>query len=353
MLRLSSSQHSVSRFLVLLVWVSIPGVCYGQQTFSDVPFGHPAHQAAEFLKANDIVSGYDDGTFQPDKPVNRAEALKLIIAPLIEQEKLNSVKTTVYEDIPEGTWYLAYVEAGRTNGIIDGPPKKTRFNGGDPVIKAEFLKMVQIAHGADPAAAYSEIRLPIASDVSDTSAWFYPYMRYALSASMTQVSPQGELQPGKQLTRGETAILLHRLIMYNSGRRARALVSTVGDELNNVRRMLGENNLTQAQYASARALIAARGLHAKVPDDTEAQGAVKAAESFRAVVRAITAQKAGDHDETIRLAGEAWQLSTRAAELSENLLTFKEEIQAYAKAMADASRTAKVEVESENGGENN
>ena len=58
------------------------------QSFKDVPASHPAYAAVEYLKSANIVSGYPDGTFQPNRPVNRAEALKLILGPVVPAEGL-------------------------------------------------------------------------------------------------------------------------------------------------------------------------------------------------------------------------------------------------------------------------
>lgn len=327
-------------FAVTIAVVATFGTAHAQaQSFSDVPSDHPVYEAAEFLKANGIISGYEDGTFKPDKAVNRAEALKIITAPLLTPEQLAEATTTVYNDIQEGAWYLPYVEWSRQSfKIIDGPPKKTSFHGENPVLKVEFLKMLLLANGLDPLSSYGEIRLPLSTDVVNVDEWYYPYLRHAVASSIIMIGSDGNLHPAKQLTRGDTALFLYRLIMYKEQRRIQALLSEAETEIIVVLNALEANEIEQAEYASARALLAARGALTSKPDVALVKGAVKISESFRSLVRAYRSGLNEDYDEVIRLAGESWNLSARATEFSPGLASISEQVQKISKGMADSAR---------------
>jgi len=309
------------------------------QSFSDVPPEHPVYEAAEFLKQNGIISGYEDGTFKPDKSVNRAEALKIITAPLVSTEQLAQMTSSVYSDVPAGSWYLPYVEWARQSlKIVDGPPSKTAFNGESPVLKVEFIKMLLLANKIEPQNSYSEIRLPLASDASNVDEWYYPYMRFAIASSITMIGSDGNLYPGRELTRGDTALFLYRYLMYQQGRRTQALLSEAETEIIVVLEALEQNEIEQAEYASARALLAARGALASKPDVAIVKGAVKISESFRSLVRAYRAGLNQNYEEVVRLAGEAWNLSARATEFSPDLASISEQVQKISKGMADSAR---------------
>lgn len=309
-------------------------------TFKDVPAGSPVAEAAEYLRSVGVLSGYPDGTFRPNQKVNRAEAIKIIIAPLLKKEALDQLTSTPFTDVKAGEWYLPYVEAARQNSIVDGPPAKTAFNGTKPVIKMEFIKMLLLAYRIDPNA-YSEINLPLATDVTDPTAWFYPYLRYALTASMTMITSEGTFDPGRELTRGDTAIILYRFLMYRNGKRTQALLSEAESEILIVIGSLKDNNPEQAEFASARALLAARGANAGAPNQPIVQGALKITEAFRAIVRAYRAGLSQQFDESIRLSGDAWNLATRAKELSPNLASLTDQVQLLAKNLAESARAAK------------
>ena len=48
------------------------------ETFSDVPMNHWAKDAIAKVKAEGWISGYNDGTFRPDAPITRAEAVSIV-----------------------------------------------------------------------------------------------------------------------------------------------------------------------------------------------------------------------------------------------------------------------------------
>ena len=71
-----------SKILLLLIILSfgfwnLDLVSYA--SFNDVPETDRFYKAIDFVKDNNIVSGYEDGSFKPDNPINRAELLKIII----------------------------------------------------------------------------------------------------------------------------------------------------------------------------------------------------------------------------------------------------------------------------------
>lgn len=311
-------------------------------SFADVPSTHPAYEAVEALKEAGILQGYSDGTFRPDQPVNRAEALKIIVAPLLTEEQIAQATTSVYSDVPDGVWYLPYVEwARQALGIIDGPPSKTAFYGGNTVILVEFLKMLELANGIDPAGTFSEIRLPLANDVTHVDEWYFPYMRYALSASMLAIDFQGKLLPAKQLTRADTANLLYYFLLYQQDGRTQALLNQAERNISLTLQAWNDGVIGEAEFASARALIAARGAHVRRPNDPVTRGAVKIAESFRSLVRGYRAGFEEDFAEAERLAGEAWHHAGTAMEYSPDLTSLGEQIRNIASAMADSARELK------------
>ncbi|MFA7681797.1 MAG: S-layer homology domain-containing protein [Candidatus Peribacteraceae bacterium] len=337
-MRHTTSFCSLARAAFLCGLLAAATPAFAEQSFSDVGPDHPIYQAAEYLKAQGIIAGYDDGTFKPERLVNRAEALKIIIAPLISPEALSQVTSSPFTDVPAGSWFLPYVEAARVNGIVDGPPKKEQFLGANPVIKAEFLKMLELAQQTNPATSFQEITLPLASDVQSSTEWFYPYMRYAITSSMIMIGTDGLLHPEQQLTRGDTALFLYRLLMYQQERRTQALLSETENEMVVILSMLEGDNIEQAEYASARALLAALGANFKRPNEPIVQGAVKISEAFRKIVAAYRSGRSGDLESVVSLCGEAWNLAERAKDLSADLSLISEQVQTIASNMADSAR---------------
>jgi hypothetical protein len=49
------------------------------QPFSDVPSNHTFYPVIMSLKCNGVSSGYEDGTYKPDEPIRRGEAMKFVV----------------------------------------------------------------------------------------------------------------------------------------------------------------------------------------------------------------------------------------------------------------------------------
>lgn len=84
-----------------------------------------------------IAKGYPDGSFRPNAPVNRAEAVKI----LIEAKKLKAdITVSGFGDVQSGSWFAPYVAKAKAVGITSGYPDGT-FRPDATVNRAEIAKM--------------------------------------------------------------------------------------------------------------------------------------------------------------------------------------------------------------------
>lgn len=117
--------------------------------FTDVrrevrPYEHPdtAMKRDIIYTAYDlnIIDGYADGSFKPDAPVNRAEALKI----LINTAKLEPFDDITYDnsftDVQPNVWYISFLETALSYGFISGYEDST-FRPGQPITRAEAGKI--------------------------------------------------------------------------------------------------------------------------------------------------------------------------------------------------------------------
>ncbi len=305
-------------------------------SFTDIPAESPILAAASYLQSKGIVQ--DGLTFNPDGKLTRAQAAKILVAPLVNAEDLLTLTTSSFKDVPAGQWYTAYAEAARKLGIVDSA---ANFNPNAPVTKAAFMKMLFVSKKLDYLGAFSDFKKPLSSDVMSANDWYYPVIRFALASSMTAVNADGNLMPSSELTRGSMALLYYRLDMYLAGRRTQALLSQAETDIGNVLQMLDQKHIEQAEYASARSVIAARGALAAKPEEGIVKGAMKVSEGFAFLVSSYRAGIEGRLDDSINAAKDAYNSAEKAKSFSAGLVTVVEQMEKIAKNMADQARTLK------------
>ena len=173
----------------------------GQEGFLTDIAGHRYRSSIESLVEMEVISGYPDGTFKPENPVNRAEALKIILQSLRAVQAEEGEDTFVmpenfnkFSDLQPTEWYATYVAEGVDKGIINGYPDGT-FKGGNTVNLAEALKMTLEAHGTDVWEG-------------ETDPW---HKKYFDAAYALDLLPQGLTDPAKLLTRAELAYIVDQL----------------------------------------------------------------------------------------------------------------------------------------------
>ena len=76
-------------------------------SFADVPENSEHYAAVEYLKSKGVINGYPDGTFQPDKNINRAETLKILL--LGTGTTLESSQNIAFPDVDASAWFYQYV----------------------------------------------------------------------------------------------------------------------------------------------------------------------------------------------------------------------------------------------------
>ncbi|MCF7836646.1 peptidoglycan DD-metalloendopeptidase family protein [Candidatus Gracilibacteria bacterium] len=172
--------------------------------FTDLNSDHPNAKAIAYLKENEIVGGYTDGSFQPDKTVSRVEALKMILLGL--NIELQPMLDLGFPDTSNQQWYASFVGTAVNKEIAKGYPDGT-FGPGNTVNRAEYLKILLASARIAPDSATEKPYEDVAVD-----AWFAPFANYSKLKNIFPIS--GSLFSGtKGVTRAEVAETLYRLIV--------------------------------------------------------------------------------------------------------------------------------------------
>jgi len=183
--------------------------------FSDVPKESFTTDALEYLKNNNVISGYPDGTYKPANEINRAEFTKIIVGALTDKPE----GTNCFSDVKD-EWFAPYVCEAKKRNIIDGYPDGT-FKPADTINFSEASKIVANAFGV------------AAGDVSDPSSetWYKPYVE---DLSAQKAIPLSVEFFDEKITRDEMAEMTYRLKAKVTDKGSRTFEEIKGDNFINV-----------------------------------------------------------------------------------------------------------------------
>lgn len=198
----------------LTIAQAVPAEQPPEAAFKDVDVGDTHYVAIKFLKDRNIIQGYEDGTFQPGREINRAEALKIILGTVNKTGATTATPETLsFPDVPADAWFAPYVQKGLENGIVAGYPDGT-FHPENTINKVESLKMVLLQENHQLPVTIAE---PPYSDVP-VDEWFAPYAQVSKERGLfLENRSEGALTPAEKLNRGNFAELIYRLLESTNG----------------------------------------------------------------------------------------------------------------------------------------
>ena len=169
--------------------------------FTDVPSGHKHFDAIDYIESQNIVEGYDDGSYKPDNSINRAEFTKIIIGSQFGTAQIEACQTHTigFTDVISQAWFAPYICVARKQGIIDGYPDGT-FGPANNILFTEAAKILVESFSID---------------TQTLSPWYAPYIQALSDRKAIPVSVQSE---DKAITRGEMAEFIFRLKTNNTSR---------------------------------------------------------------------------------------------------------------------------------------
>ncbi len=149
----------------------------------------------------------------PNKAINRAEALKILVESQFDRGTIDHAldehraKGHSYVDLPDvsiNDWFSPYVEIAYTHGIVQGYGDK-RLKPAGSINLAEGLKMVFAAYQIQPNIPFHPSKLLYVSE----GDWFAPYFAYAEAKNLLNANKF--YHPAQVLTRGEFVEIVDRL----------------------------------------------------------------------------------------------------------------------------------------------
>ena len=152
------------------------------------------------------ISGYDDGTFKPNKTLTRAEAVTMLckIVPTPPANTKSSTYKTPFADVTTENWFYPYVGYLYKNGVIaanDG----NLFKPNEPISRAEF------AVYASRFKKYTESKKQVFSDVKP-DYWAAEEINAVFENGWISGYSDGTFKPERSLTRAQAATIINGMM---------------------------------------------------------------------------------------------------------------------------------------------
>lgn len=189
-------QHKASKDIVLSIMICILFFTANTLSYGE---GHWAQDEIDYLLSKKIVSGYPDGTFKPDRPITRAEFIKIINRITNNKEK----STVPFKDVNEADWYYNDVAVAIKSGYIEGYGDNT-FRPNNPITREEAAKILATVFRLQDGS----IRNSAFVDQEEISPWAQEYVILLHNRGYVSGYGDGTFRPKAPITRAESVKMI-------------------------------------------------------------------------------------------------------------------------------------------------
>ncbi len=164
--------------------------------------GHWAQSNIEYVYTFGLMNGYENGCFDPDNSITRAEFATVMVRFLGLEE--NPAAADRFSDT-DGHWAKGYIGALAASRIVDGV-SETEFEPDSEITREQIAVILDRAFDLPP-----EDNKGAFFDDPIISIWAYDAVYDVLAAGYMQGDTTGNFNPQANATRAEVATIIYRL----------------------------------------------------------------------------------------------------------------------------------------------
>ncbi len=187
-----------------LIIINISNVVNAQPFTDDDNFPDWAKSSIYKLVDLEVLSGNSDGSFAPNRLINRAEFCKMLVK-ATHTEIYHSEKNS-FPDVKSSDWFYDFVETAKQNGWVKGYPNGT-FKPGNNINRAEAAKMLINAFN---------LTIP---KTTQSESWFSPFFEKMVEKDLLAYNSDSiNFEAEKNPSRSEISEQIYRFILESNKR---------------------------------------------------------------------------------------------------------------------------------------
>lgn len=165
--------------------------------------GHWGAGAINRWTGYDVIGGYGDGTFLPDKTMSRAEAAQIFVNLL---KLTQTAAISGYTDVPAGAWYADPISKCVAAGVLTGTGDGAMSPDAN-LSREQMFTMLARSLGVRPEASGANF-----TDSDQIQSWAVGYINALYNMGVLQGVGDGSLAPGDEINRASVMAAMDRAI---------------------------------------------------------------------------------------------------------------------------------------------
>lgn len=177
--------------------------------FEDVGENSWYYDAVQYVTEKGLFHGTDEKHFSPDVPLTRAMFATVLYR---AEDQPQAADQGMFRDVEQNSWYAEGVQWAAENEIVSGygngafGPDRTITREQIAVMLYRYAKLKKMDLSSDAAL------IGAFPDYAEVSDWSEEAMNWAVSKGILKGTPDGRLNPRGNATRGEAATLIMRFL---------------------------------------------------------------------------------------------------------------------------------------------
>ncbi|WP_028592022.1 S-layer homology domain-containing protein [Paenibacillus massiliensis] len=187
---------------------------WNEEGFADT-VNHWANGAIVNMASRLVIEGTSASSFEPNREITRAEFATIAVRAFGLQDQSRVGQT--FSDVNQNAWYQNYVNTASAYGLLtgydDGSFKPNRNISREEAV-AILIRAVKLAHVDTTANSLSELESYKDGDL--VSSWASASVGFAVQQGIVQGDQAGMLNSQSPVSRAETAALIERILKFAS-----------------------------------------------------------------------------------------------------------------------------------------